>query len=49
MIEKERITKVKGKKYLFQNPFYNNCAVVAMYNAFLDDDQSFDIGKIAKE
>lgn len=49
MFEKERMKKVGGKTYIMQNPMYNNCVVVALFNAFLDDDQSLDLEKLYRE
>jgi hypothetical protein len=48
MIDNRRVSEVDGKKYILQHPLYNNCLVIAILNAALDDDQNIPLEKMFK-
>ena len=49
MFEPERLKKVHNKTYIMQHPQYNNCMIIALFNAVLDDNPSFDLKELFKE
>jgi hypothetical protein len=42
MLNPNRITRVLGKKVLLQEPYSNNCAVIAILNACMQDNEISD-------